>query len=321
MLNNIWVRRSLLVIGVAICAYMVSRFPIAQIGDACLQLGPWVFLTPVIAMGWFAANTTALYVLLEKRAPWRYLFWNRLVGDGYNALIPAAGMGGEPVKLRMLSKYVETHRAVVALINDRLIDNALAFAYSAAAVAIGAITIKMTPGVESSFLAYAGIGVAIAVVFVLVMATSASSRLGGKIAKLLGAEQLGHERQPTGVLLRAAFWTGLGKLIGFLEIALLFHLLGLSYTAGDVFFMAGALMAAGFIGGAIPQGLGVTEAATVGLFQLLLFPGPAAVAYALARRGRTLLVAVVGVVLHLVFGRAVDAATPATPATTTEQTT
>jgi uncharacterized membrane protein YbhN (UPF0104 family) len=118
------------------------------------------------------------------------------------------------------------------------------------------------------------------------------------------------------VLVHATFWTGMGKLIGLLEIALLFHLLDLSFTIGDVFFTAGALSAAGFIGGAIPQGLGVAEAATVGIFQLLHFPGPAAVAFALARRGRTLLVAVAGVSLHLMFGRASAQTDPQQPAAT-----
>jgi len=311
MLNNVWVRRGFLLIGVGLCAYMVSRFPLSQIGDACLQLGPWVFLTPMIAMGWFAANSTALYHLLERRVPWPALFWNRLVGEGYNSLIPAAGIGGEPLKLRLLTRYVETHRAVVALINDRLIDNALAFAYSGGTVAVGALTIHMTATVETSMITYAAAGIGISVVFVVVMVTSASSRLGGKIAKLLGAEQLGHERMRPSVLVYAAFWTGMGKLIGLLEIALLFHLLGLSFTIGDVFFTAGALSAAGFIGGAIPQGLGVAEAATVGIFALLHFPGPAAVAFALARRGRTLLVSVLGVTLHLLFGQRTQSAVSA----------
>jgi hypothetical protein len=316
VLNNVWVRRGFLIIGVGLCAYMVSRFPISDIGDACIQLGPWVFLTPVIAMGWFAANTTALFCLLESRVPWPALFWNRLVGEGYNALIPAAGIGGEPLKLRLLSTYVETHRAVVALINDRLIDNGLAFAYSGATVAIGALTIDMHTSVQTSMLVYGAAGIGIAAVFFTVMVTTASSRLGGKIARLLGAEQLGHERMRVSVLAAAAFWTGMGKLIGLLEIALLFHLLDLDFTVGDVFFTAGALSAAGFIGGAIPQGLGVAEAATVGIFELLHFAGPAAVAFALARRGRTLLVSVVGVTLHLLFGR--TAARTNVPATSVE---
>jgi uncharacterized membrane protein YbhN (UPF0104 family) len=165
-------------------------------------------------------------------------------------------------------------------------------------------------------LVYGAAGIGIAAVFATVMVTTASSRVGGKIAKLLGAEQLGHERMRLRVLAAAAFWTGMGKLIGLLEIALLFHLLDLPFTVGDVFFTAGALSAAGFIGGAIPQGLGVAEAATVGIFGLLHFGGPAALAFAFARRGRTLLVSVVGVTAHLLFGR--TAARSTVPAASTE---
>ncbi|MBV8755707.1 MAG: flippase-like domain-containing protein [Deltaproteobacteria bacterium] len=304
MLNNVWVRRGLLVIGLALCAVMVSRFPLGAIGDACMQLGPWVFLTPAIALVWYGASAASMRCLLEGRVPWLALYWNRLVGEGYNALLPAAGIGGEPFKLRQLSQYVETHRAVVALINDRLIDNALAFAYSGGTVAIGALMIEMTTGVRTSMLGYGVAGLGIAAVMVTVMVTTASSRIAGKIARLLGADQLGHERVRVAVLVRAGLWCGLGKLIGMLEIALLFHLLDVQFDIADVFFTAGALSAAGFIGGAIPQGLGVAEAATVGVFQILHFPGPAGVAFALARRGRMLLVAVIGVVLHLTFGRA-----------------
>jgi hypothetical protein len=284
---------------------MVSRYDLSKIGGACLDLGPWVFVVPFIAMAWFAANSMALYHLLEARVPWPALFWNRLVGEGYNALIPAAGIGGEPFKLRQLSTYVETHRAVVALINDRLIDNALAFAYSGGTVAIGALMIPMAIGVKTSMLMYGAAGIGIAVVFIVVMVTTASSRVGGKVAKLLGAEQLGHERMRLSVLARAALWSGAGKLIGLLEIALLFHLLGLRFDIGDVCFTAGALSAAGFIGGAIPQGLGVTEGATLGIFELMQFSGDKALAFALARRGRMLLVSVAGVALHLMFGRTV----------------
>ena len=39
MLNNVWVRRGFLLIGVGLCAYMVSRFPISQIGDADVTFG------------------------------------------------------------------------------------------------------------------------------------------------------------------------------------------------------------------------------------------------------------------------------------------
>jgi uncharacterized membrane protein YbhN (UPF0104 family) len=94
-------------------------------------------------------------------------------------------------------------------------------------------------------------------------------------------------------------WTLIARLIGIFEIAVLFKLLDLDFTLFEVLFTGGAIAAAGFVGGVIPQGLGVAEAATVGVFELLHFPGQAGVAFALARRGRQLLTSIIGVALHL----------------------
>jgi hypothetical protein len=303
MLKSAWVRRCLLVVGAGLCAIMVSRFPLSEIGNACLELGPWVSVLPFIALGTYALNSNALRVLLDGDIPWTALMWNRVVGEGYNSLLPAAGVGGEPFKLKELCKYIDTHRAIVALITDRLIDNSIALLYSAGAVAVGAFTIPMTPVLRTSFLTYAAMASALSVVLIVVMTTSLTSKVGGRLARLLGAERLDNARFPVSQVLRAAAWQGTGKLVGLLELGVLLHLLGLPYTLGSVFFLAGALSAAGFIGGAIPQGLGVQEVAAVGVFELMHYPGAAAVAFALARRGRMLLVAVIGVLLHLAFGR------------------
>ncbi|MBV8755703.1 MAG: hypothetical protein JO257_00420, partial [Deltaproteobacteria bacterium] len=54
--------------------------------------------------------------------------------------------------------------------------------------------------------------------------------------------------------------------------------------------------------GAIPQGIGVTDGATVGIFTILHFAAPLGIAFALARRGRMLVVSTAGVLLHLLFG-------------------
>jgi hypothetical protein len=298
-----WAPRVLLVAGIALLVWLISRFPLADIGTACLDLGGWVFICPIIAMGWFAAASCALGELLGGSVPFRALFWNRLVGEGYNALIPAAGIGGEPFKLRMLSRYIDTHRAVVGLINDRLIDNGASLAMSAVCVGIGAWQLDMSASLRDTMIAYAiGAGVA-TVAIALVLMTNLTSRLGGRIAKWIGSATNGHERLPARVLARAFAWTMLARAVGLLEIWLLFALLGLDYTFGDILFMSGALQAAGFVGGVVPQGIGVAEAATVGIFEMMHFPGAAAVAFALARRGRQLVTSVGGVALHLVFER------------------
>jgi uncharacterized membrane protein YbhN (UPF0104 family) len=88
-------------------------------------------------------------------------------------------------------------------------------------------------------------------------------------------------------------------MVGTLELTLLFHLLGLGFDPLTILFSYSLLNAAGYIGFAIPQGLGVFEGTTVFLFGLLGFPGALAVAVALARRARMLIVGLFGVLLHL----------------------
>jgi hypothetical protein len=140
-----WLERALLVAGVALAVYVIAKFPLSKIADACLELGWAVLIPPLLCLLWFGAASRALYHLLGGAVPWRVLYWNRLVGEGYNMLLPAAGLGGEPVKLAQLSRYVPMQGAVVALINDRLIENALGLTYSAAMVAAGAFVLDVSP--------------------------------------------------------------------------------------------------------------------------------------------------------------------------------
>lgn len=296
---KIWIHRALVVVGLAVMAWVISRFPLSEIRDAIASLGPWVCVTPVIAIGWFSASSWSLYFLLGGAAPWRALLWNRIVGEGYNALLPVGGVGGEPFKLKMLGRYVDTHRAVVALINDRIVENGIAFAFSAACVGVGAAVLDVAPAVRATMIAYAVGGGLAAIACALLLLTSITSRIGGRISRWIGAAVGSYERMPLPVLARAFGCTLIARLLGLLETAVLFQLLGLDYTAFDVVFTGGAIAAAGFVGGVIPQGIGVTEAATVGVIELLHFPGQAGIALALAKRGRQLVVSSAGVLLHV----------------------
>ena len=103
MLNNVWVRRGFLLIGVG--AVRVHGVALPAVADR-RRLPP---ARPVGVPhagdrdGLVRGELDRAVHLLEKRVPWPALFWNRLVGEGYNSLLPAAGIGGEPLKLRLLS--------------------------------------------------------------------------------------------------------------------------------------------------------------------------------------------------------------------------
>lgn len=298
-----WIERGLLAAGLALLVYTIALFPLSSVTDACRRLGGWVLITPLLCLCWYSASSRSLQHLLGGRVPWHVLFWNRLVGEGYNAIIPAAGVGGEPVKLRMLARYVDTQRAIVALINDRLIENAIALVFSAAVVAIGALDLHVSTVLRTTMLTYGAIAGAAGLAITLLVVTHATGRIGARLARWLRAGDGVHTRLPGPVIARAFLWTLVARGFGLVEIWLLYALLGIHVTAWLVLFTGGAVAAAGFVGGVIPQGVGVTEAATVGIFELLHLPGPAGVAFALARRGRMLVMSVIGVALHLAFGR------------------
>jgi uncharacterized membrane protein YbhN (UPF0104 family) len=289
----------LLAVGAALLAYLVSCFPLADIADACAKAGPGIAITPVVAMGWFTCGARSLSNLLDGAVPLRALVHNRLVGEGYNALLPAAGLGGEPFKLRLLQRYVPARRGVVALIDDRLVENAIAFAFSAACVGAGAARLDVDPRLHATMVLYAvGATIAAAACAVLLF-TSLTSRLGGRVARWIGHGHDAAHRTPPAAVARAFGWTVLARLCGLVEIAILYALLGIDASWFDIAFTGGAIAAAGFVGGVVPQGLGVTEAATVGVFEMLHFAPSLGVAFALARRGRQLLTSIAGVLLHV----------------------
>lgn len=289
-----------LLIGLSLLGWMLSRQPLSEIYDAAMRMGPIVFLTPFIALAWFPTHTCALWVVLERGVPWRLLFYVRLVGDGYNALLPMAGLGGEPFKARQLSRFVPMDRVVAALVRDRVIDNAIGFLFSAAWLSWTLPQLALPPVLRDALWGYA----ALAAVLGLLSCWLVVSRLPGRLGRLLGRWLSGSSEEPPRLPLRqgvsAALWSMASRILGLCEIGVLLYAIGLPVDLTTTAFVDSALNAAGFIGFAFPQGVGVFEGSSVYLLGCLGVPAPAALAFALARRGRMLLVSLLGVVVHLI---------------------
>jgi hypothetical protein len=294
-----WIDKVFLAIGLGLVVYVVSRYPMAELGDAIGQLGAGVLLSPLAAMGWMVANTFALHRLLDRRIGWWQLLEIRLVGDGYNALLPLAGMGGEPYRMKHISAHVPADHALTAMIRDRMIENAVGLLFTAAGVAIGLGRYAIDTGVQASMVVYIAIGIGGGIASVLLMVTSLPGRAAAWLAKRFGVASQGAVRLPPARFAGAVFWYLCARVAGVCEVAALMWLLGFGVHPIDDVFMYSMLQAAGFIGFAVPAGVGVFEGATAYLFDVLALPGPSGVAFALARRGRMLAIGLLGVGLHL----------------------
>jgi hypothetical protein len=275
--------------------------------SACRHAGPLVLLTPLVALGWIVLNTFGMSVLVDGKVPFGQLLHNRLVGDGYNMLLPLAGLGGEPWKLRHLSTFVPTPVAVAALIRDRVIENAVGFVVTAIVVAIGIGHYPLPRPLHTALFAYVFVALACAVLSSALVVTHLPGKAGTLVAKLLGVGGADSGPPPGPLPLarfaRVAFWNFLGRIVGSVEVAVLLYALTSGFDAARTVFIDCVNNAAGFIGFVIPQGLGVNEGTTVYLLGALGYAGAIAVAFALVRRGRMLVVSLLGVLLHLLRRR------------------
>lgn len=292
-----WLDRLFLVTGLAVLAWVVSRQPLGELGRACAQLGPGIVLTLFIALGWHACNAAAQRHLYDGRIRWRSLFWARLAAEGYNSLI--VGVGGEPFRIRYLSRFVPQDQVVAAIIRDRVLDPSFGYVFSAAFLLIGSTRYPLPPALRSALMLYAALTGVLGLAGVLLTVTPLPGRIGGVILRVLGRPPTTPPQPlPLRVLARILPWYFVAKALGLAEIAVLLWLLGLDHGALRVGFVDGTLNAAGTIAFMLPQAMGVFEGTSLYLFQLFGFPGPAGVAFGLVRRARMLVISFGGVALH-----------------------
>lgn len=285
-----------LAVGLALFAYVLTRTPFADIVGAVGSMGPLVVVSPVIAAAWFATRTTALSAVIGGVAPWPTLYGLRWIGDGYNGVIPLAGLGGEPFKLRILGRYLSVEQGLTALVRDRLIDNGLGFVVSAACCALGVVA--MAVPAPSAWLAYAAVALPLGLVLLALMI----SRVPGRLGVIVGRAFAGHDAEPTPLpvrtFARALAWFAATRVLQGCETALLLSLISAPTNVATVIFVDGALNAAGFLGFMLPQGLGVVEGTAAYVLTGLGVPLPAATAFALVRRGRVLACGAIAVGVH-----------------------
>lgn len=296
-----WVDKVLLVAGLSLFAFVVSRYPLRNIESAVAGLWPGVMLAPLIALSWFACGSSALYLLLDRRVRWRRVLWIRLVGDSYNSLLPFAGFGGEPFKVRQLSCSIEPGHVMATLIRDRVVDNAMGFLFGAAELAVGLTGYSVDAKLHVALIGYIAVCGLLGALGLALVRTRLPGKLGGGLAKLLGGAAPDRIMPlPLVRLLQAVACCFGARLLGVLEKLTLLWLLGLPHDIVTAAFVDGMLNAVGYVSFMVPQGLGVFEGTSVFVLGIVGASGPAAIAFALAGRGRMLVVAIFGISLHLV---------------------
>ena len=301
-----WIDPLFALFGAALLVYVVSRYPLATIAGACRTLGPWVAIVFILPLGWQASGAAAVCVLFDGRIPWRKVFWSRLAAEAYNSLFFT--VGGEPFRVRFLSRFVASDEVVAVLIRDRVLEMTSGYFVSAIFLFVGLRHYALPTAMRVSLTVYVVITSSLALAGTALVITQLPARLGGVILRALGGSSRVHPaRVPTRTVLAVLPFYALSRALGVLEIGVLLRLLTGRFDLAEAGFFDGALNAAGAISFFVPGGLGAFEGTSVLLFRIFGLGGATGVVFGLVRRARMLLISVVGVVLHWVGRHAMDA--------------
>ena len=149
-----------LMVGLAILVLVAGEIELEEVVALVIQVG-WGFAAVVgVYFLAFVIDSFSWQLALTEvplDAVWLYRMWKvRMVGEVFNSVLPAAGMGGEPVKAVLLNKHygVGFREGAASLILAKTI-NLIALA---AFLAAGFVLMVNSPALPVSYKSAAGLG-------------------------------------------------------------------------------------------------------------------------------------------------------------------
>ncbi len=115
-------------LGVVLLGFVVAAIDLAEVGVQVAKVGYGILVLVGIYFVAFAIDSITWQLTIRgvpMNFPWAYRVWKlRMVGESFNAVIPAGGMGGEPVKASLLKSHygINYREGVASLILAKTIN-------------------------------------------------------------------------------------------------------------------------------------------------------------------------------------------------------
>ena len=288
-----------LILGLAAVGGLIAFFNVDEILSLLSRFGFDLFAVAAFQCLPIAATAAAWHALLARAEPaasFSRCYRGRFIADGINAILPVAQIGGEVVRARLLAQNGVPMPVAAASV---VIDLTIGFIALAVYIfgGLGGLLIlthgqHLPPGIIIGLAAFMGL--------LLLLVLAQKFGLVGIIGKKLGISKLAAETgsfekalsrlyAERARLITCFFWRILGWLLGGIATWLIFYLLGSPVTLGEALVIESLVQAARNVAFAVPGGLGVQEGAYVFASLLLGKPAEPALALALIKRGRDLI--------------------------------
>lgn len=300
-----------LVVGAVLLAFVAVQTDLEQVWAMVSQVGLWGFLAILLLyLAAFAIDAVTFHMaLVEIPLTWDWfkrIFNIRLVGELFNAVLPAGGMGGEPVKAFILKRRFDIafKASTASLVLGKTVNMIALVLFLAGGFAFMLQSDKM----PVFYKMIGGMGLAAfalsILAFFLIQRGRLASRLSKRISQWPGGQRIAHRiehihdfdnmlvrfytrhrrRFMLGVVLALINW-----LLGIAEVWAISWLLGHPVSLIDAWIIEAAIQLVRTAAFIMPAALGVQEGTFLLFYAAITGSAELGLAVALVRRARELI--------------------------------
>ena len=281
--------------GIIILGLLIYKTPLHDIFISFKNIG-WKILIP------FSINLLSLlcysystYYLTNKSIQYSKTFYNQLVGDGLNSIIPM-GIVGEAFKINHLSEHIPVEKSTSIVLYDKLAHGSSGLIFTAIVSFLTYILIDISASWKYLLLLCCFIFSICAIFSISFFFGKGPNKLSNFISKKIKIlENIKDTNLNPNKIIVAIICRLAGRLFGLLEFYIILQLLNIDPQLNYIFAIATFLIAGATMALFIPQGLGINEYSIILVFDLLGLNNTSAITLALIRRIRILFWGVVGV--------------------------
>ncbi len=319
MTPALW-RALALVFGASLFAWFLSQFDLLELFMQVANAG-WTVVIGALFIylaGFYVDSITWHLCLTTPPLSWSWsvrIFLIRVAGETYNALLPAAGFGGEPLKILLLKRHygIDVHESTASVIVSRTVNLISLIIFLLAGFAL----IIASPVLQGELKWIAGIGLgALSMGTAGFWAVQHHGGLSTLLRRILPRQQRWAEhmevleahfaafyrktrgRVPAAIALALVNW-----LIGTLEVWFIMLMLGVPVSFAEALIIESATQLVRTGAFFIPAALGAQEGVLMLMAGALTGQVAASAAMALIRRARELLWLALGVAISVMLIR------------------
>lgn len=300
-----------LVVGATLLGFVASQTDLGQVWVMVSQVGFWGFLAILLLyLAAFAIDAVTFHMALVEiplTLGWFLRIFNiRLVGELFNAILPAGGMGGEPVKALILKRRFDIglKAGTASLVLGKTVNMIALVLF----LGVGFALMLQSDKMPVFYKTVGGMGLAVFALSILAFFLIQRGRLASKlsiwISKLPGGQRIAHRielihdfdnmlvrfyskhrlRFVMAILLAFINW-----LLGIAEVWVISWLLGHPVSLVDAWIIEAAIQLVRTAAFIMPAALGVQEGTFLLFYAAITGSAELGLAVALVRRARELI--------------------------------